>query len=181
MFILALIGGILIGYILKGKLQNLSKISLKGMYLIIIAFIIEFFIIILIQNEILAPSISTYIVNGTMYIFIFAFIYMNRKNPYIVLMGIGFILNALAIFSNGGTMPVSGNAVEAIGFSTNVHGEGLYSLIEAKTNLSFLGDIIPIDFIGRFIVSVGDLVSALGMILFVVTGMKGDLKILRGK
>jgi hypothetical protein len=174
MFILALISGILIGYILKGNIQNLSKVSLKGMYLIIMAFVIEFFIIVLIQNDIITASLSTYIVNITMYIFIFLFIYINRKNPYLVVMGIGFMLNALAIFSNGGTMPVSAQAVKAIGFSTNVHGEGLYSLIGSQTNLPLLGDIIPIDFIGRFIVSLGDIISALGMVLFVVTGMKNS-------
>ncbi|MEG0775139.1 DUF5317 family protein [Clostridium sp.] len=177
MFILALIGAIIIGYLMKGNIQNLSNITLKGMYLIGIAFFIEFIIILLINKGIINPSINTYIANIIMYLFIFTFIFINKKNPYIVLMGVGFFLNAIAIFSNSGTMPVSGQAIEAIGFSPNVQGEGLYNIINSQTNLRFLGDIIPLDFIGRFIVSIGDILSAIGMMLFIITSMKKQQKI----
>ncbi len=175
MFILALIAGIILGYISKGTLRNLANINLKGTYLIIIGFIIEFVIIMLIQKKIITAGVITYIMNVIMYILILAFIFVNKKNKYIVIMGVGFMLNAIAIFANGGVMPVSSSAIETIGFSTNVHTEGLYNLINSNTNLSFLGDIIPIDFIGRFIVSIGDVIAAIGMILFIVKSMKNTI------
>lgn len=176
MFILALIASIIIGYILKGKLQNLADINLKHLYLIFIGFMIEFGIIILIQNQILTASLNTYLLDIVMYIFIFAFVILNKKNPYIVLMGIGFLFNAVAIFSNGGTMPVSQSAVEILGFSNNVNNEGLYSIINSSTRFDLLGDIIPINFIGRFIVSIGDIIAAIGMMLLIITGMKKQNK-----
>lgn len=172
MFVLAIIFGVIIGYILKGRLSNLEHMELKGIYLIAFGFAIEFVIILLIRKNIVTAGISTLFLDVIMYLLILIFILLNRKNRYIVIMGMGFMLNALAIFSNGGTMPVSTSALEIIGFSTNVHTEGLYTLINANTNLSFLGDIIPIDFIGRFVVSVGDIVSGIGLILFIITSMR---------
>lgn len=176
MFVLALIASIIIGYILKGKLQNLADIKLKYINLIFIGFIIEFGIILLIQNKILTASLNTYLLDIVMYVFIFSFVILNKKNPYIVIMGIGFLLNAIAIFSNGGTMPVSQGAVEVLGFSNSVNNEGLYSLIGNSTRFALLGDIIPIDFIGRFIVSIGDIIAAIGMSLLIITGMKRTKK-----
>lgn len=172
MFVLAIIFGVIIGYILKGRLSNLESMELKGIYLIGFGFAIEFVIILLIRKNIFTAGINTLFLDILMYLLIFTFIFLNRKNRYIVIMGIGFMLNALAIFSNGGTMPVSTSALKTIGFSTNVHTEGLYTLINANTNLSFLGDTIPIDFIGRFVVSLGDIISAIGLVLFIVTSMR---------
>lgn len=172
MFVLAIIFGVIIGYILKGRLSNLENMELKGIYLIAFGFSIEFVIILLIRKNIVTAGISTLFLDVIMYLLILTFIFLNRKNRYIVIMGMGFMLNALAIFSNGGTMPVSTSALETIGFSTNVHTEGLYTLINANTNLSFLGDIIPIDFIGRFVVSVGDIISGIGLVLFIITSMR---------
>jgi len=172
MFILALIAGIIIGYILKGNLQNLSKIKLKGVYLIVVGFFIEFMIIILVQNHILTIGKITYLLDVLMYTLIFLFIIKNKGETFIVLMGIGFLLNAIAIFFNNGAMPVSYKAIENLGFPSNVATEGLYSLISSDTYFGFLGDIIPINFIGRFIVSAGDIIAAIGMMFFIITKMR---------
>lgn len=172
MFILALIAGVIIGYILKGNLQNLSNIKLKGVYLIVIGFFIEFMIIILVQNKILTIGKITYLLDILMYTLIFIFIIKNKGEAFIVLMGIGFLLNAIAIFFNNGAMPVSYKAIESLGFPSNVATEGLYSLISSDTYFGFLGDIIPINFIGRFIVSGGDIIAAIGMMFFIITKMR---------
>lgn len=172
MFILAIIIAVILGYILKGNIKNLENISLKGIYLIITAFSIELVINILIKNRFISSGILTYTMDSVMYILIFIFAIMNKKNPYIVVMSIGFFLNAIAILANGGTMPVSLSAIETTGITREINREGLYTLVNAQTHLSILCDILPVKFIGSFVVSIGDIVSAAGMILFVITSMK---------
>lgn len=172
MFIQALVIAIIIGYILKGSLKNIDTSSIKGLYFVFIAFFIELIIVILIKNGYLIRGIITYIINLIMYILLLIFIYINRKNKWIVVMGIGFLLNAIPIFLNGGAMPVSSSAVDAVGITQNVSSEGLYVLIDNSTKLAFLGDVIPLKYPRPFAISIGDIIGAIGLMLFVITEMK---------
>jgi hypothetical protein len=104
------------------------------------------------------------------------FIYFNRKDKYIVLMGLGFLLNAIAIFLNGGAMPVSAKAATAAGLTLDISKEGLYTLINENTRVWFLGDVIPKTFLRNFAISIGDIIAVLGLMLFVITGMKKTAK-----
>lgn len=176
MFIEALIFALIIGYILKGKIRNLENVDIKRTYLVFISFFIEFFIIISIQKGFFNIGIFTYILDAIMYVLLAAFIYFNRKNKYIVLMGLGFLLNAIPIFLNGGAMPVSVKAAETAGLSLNMSKEGLYTLISANTRVWFLGDIIPLTFLRHFAISIGDIMAVLGLMLFIITGMKKTAK-----
>ncbi|MBZ9685345.1 DUF5317 domain-containing protein [Clostridium estertheticum] len=176
MFIEALIFALIIGYILKGKIKNLENVDIKRTYLVFISFFIEFFIIITIRKGFFNIGIFTYILDSIMYLLLAAFIYFNRKNKYIVLMGLGFLLNAIPIFLNGGAMPVSATAAETAGLSLNMSKEGLYCLINGNTRVWFLGDIIPLTFLRHFAISIGDIMAALGLMLFIITGMKKTAK-----
>jgi hypothetical protein len=172
MFIEGLIFALIIGYILKGKIRNLENVDIKGVYLVFISFFIEFFIIIGIRKGIFNIGIFTYMLDLIMYTLLTIFIYLNRKDKYIVLMGIGFLLNAIAIFLNGGAMPVSAKAAEIAGITLDVSNEGLYTLINEDTRVWFLGDVIPKTFLRNFAISIGDILAMLGLMLFVITGMK---------
>ena len=176
MFIEALIFALIIGYILKGKIKNLENVDIKRTYLVFIAFSIEFFIIIFIRKGIFNIGIFTYGLDFAMYILLVIFIYFNRKNKYIVLMGLGFLLNAIPIFLNGGAMPVSPEAAKIAGLTLNMSKEGLYTLINENTRIWFLGDIIPLTFLRHFAISIGDIIAVLGLMLFVITGMKKTAK-----
>lgn len=172
MFIEVLIFSIILGYILKGSIKNLENIDIKNLYLIFAAFIIEFIIVICIGKGILERGIFTYILDLIMYILLGIFTYNNRKNPFILLMGAGFLLNAIPIFLNGGAMPVSSEGLKIAGLSQNVTEEGLYRLIDENTKMWFLGDIFPLTFLRNFVISIGDIIAAIGMMLFVISGMK---------
>lgn len=176
MFIEGLIFAVIIGYILKGNIKNLENVEIKGVYLVFIAFFIEFFIVISIRKEFFYIGIFTYILDFSMYILLVVFTYLNRKNKYIVLMGMGFLLNAIPIFLNGGAMPVSAKAAVTAGLTLNMSKEGLYTLINENTRLWFLGDIIPLTFLRHFAISIGDIIAAVGLMLFIITGMKKTAK-----
>ena len=172
MFIEGLIFAIIIGYILKGKLKNLENVDIRGTYLVFISFLIEFFIVISINIGFFNIGSFTYILNFIMYILLAIFIYFNRKNKYILLMGIGFLLNAIPIFFNGGAMPVSAKAAETAGLTLNVTKEGLYTLINGNTRFWLLGDIIPLAVLRHFAISIGDIITGIGLMLFIITGMR---------
>lgn len=176
MFIEGLIFALIIGYILKGKIRNLENVDIKGVFLVFISFFIEFFIIIGIRKGIFNIGIFTYMLDLIMYTLLTIFIYLNRKDKYIVLMGIGFFLNAIAIFLNGGAMPVSAKAAEIAGITLDISNEGLYTLINENTRVWFLGDVIPKTFLRNFAISIGDILAMLGLMLFVITGMKKTAK-----
>jgi hypothetical protein len=174
MFIHAIIIAVAIGYILKGRLKNLEQVEMKAFALILVSFILEFLIVMLIKKSILQIGTLTCILDIAMYLLIFVFTFMNRKNKLIFLMGIGFLLNAIPIFLNGGAMPVSSVAFKMLNSNAEIDIEklGLYTLINQDTKLWILGDIIPFRGFIKSIVSIGDIIAALGMMSIIITGMK---------
>jgi hypothetical protein len=172
MFIYSLLIGIIIGYLFKGKLRNIDTDSIRLIYLIPISFLIEAILVLAIREGILNRGILTFIINLIMYSILFAFVYANRKNKGIIIIGIGFLFNALVIFLNGGAMPVSPAAAEIVGLTEEMSSQGLYRAVDISTRLVYLGDIIPIKYPSAYVVSIGDLISAIGIIVFIVSGMK---------
>ncbi|QCX33520.1 hypothetical protein FDN13_07255 [Caloramator sp. E03] len=178
MFLEALIIGIIIGYILKGSLKNFEDIKLKALYLAVGAFFVEFILFSLVRRGILSRGYLTTLIYIIEYALIFLFIYLNRENKYILIMGFGFLLNALAIFSNGGAMPVSAKAAVAAGLAPSIDAvrassEGLYVVQNEGTRLCFLGDIIPKTYLRHYVISIGDIIAAIGFMMFIIQGMKG--------
>ncbi len=176
MFIEGLIFALIIGYVLKGNIKNLENVDIKAVHLVFISFFIEFFIVMSIRKGLLNMGVFTYILDFVMYTLLAIFIYFNRRNKYIVLMGAGFLLNAIPIFLNGGAMPVSAKAAETAGLTLDISKEGLYILINENTRAWFLGDIIPKTFLRNFAISIGDIIAAVGLMLFIITGMKKTAK-----
>lgn len=166
-----LIVSIIIGYIFKGKLINLEKLNIKKIYLVFIGYGVELITIFLIRKGVLALGLITFVLHLIMYIFLFAFIYFNRDNKLLILIGIGFLLNAIVIFANGGLMPVGLKALDILKFSHNINSKGLYVLSDSKTKFYFLSDIIPIKFPIKFSASIGDYVSGIGMGWLIILGM----------
>jgi hypothetical protein len=172
MFILALIIAIVIGYIIKGKLSNLQYAEIKAIWLIFLSFFIEFVINMLISRDIITKGTLTLSLDLVMYLMIFAFTFINRKSKFLLIMGVGFLLNAIPIFANGGAMPVGVEAAKAVSLDLNVEKVGLYVLANSETRFAFLGDIIPVNFIVQQAASIGDFVAAAGLIGFIVVNMR---------
>lgn len=169
--------GIVIGYLLKGDLKNMDVSNLKGIYIAFSSFLIEVILFTLVRKGILNRGLITIIFYSAQYILLFIFVYLNRKNFAILVLGLGFLLNAIAIFSNGGAMPVNPNAIVEAGLAPsidkiNAPAEGLYIVQTADTNFALLGDIIPFKYVFHYVASIGDLFIYLGIILFIVKEMK---------
>lgn len=172
MFFEVIILAVIIGYLLKGRLKNIDIMGVKAIYLVLIGFLIKFIIVLSIRHGLITRGTITFILYSIQYSLLLIFVILNRKNKYILIMGIGFLLNALSIFTNGGAMPVSTAVAKSLGFTTEVWTGGLYRAADETTKLNFLGDIIPYNIGRAYVISIGDIILAAGLFLFIVTGMK---------
>jgi len=171
MFIQAIIVAIIIGYILRGSLKNFELVELKGLYAVTLSFTLQFIVIMLIRKGMLHNGTLTLVLHLIMYILLFYFIYLNRKYKFLVLMGVGFLLNAIPIFLNGGSMQVSLDTCKQLGLVVNLEKLGMYNVLNSSTRFWFLSDIIPKRIITKEAISVGDIVIAAGLILFTINAM----------
>jgi len=151
MFLFSVILGVVLGYLLKGNIENLNNLEIKGWWLIALGFLVEFIMKIFLKSGNLQIGSLTYVLNIVMYSCIMAFIYINRKYKMILVIGIGFLLNIVVIFGNGCTMPI----------------------ISGETKFKFLADVIPYK-LWKYggIASIGDIILSIGIIGIIVKGMK---------
>jgi hypothetical protein len=91
------------------------------------------------------------------------------------LVDVGWTLNLLVIIPNRG-MPVSGSALVHAGIvpstSVTVGHLSKHVSVNHSTVLSALGDVIPLSWF-RSVISIGDIVMAVGIGLLVATALKG--------
>ncbi|MEX2549843.1 MAG: DUF5317 domain-containing protein [Nitriliruptoraceae bacterium] len=93
---------------------------------------------------------------------VIAFVARNRRLPGIWLVAVGLLLN-MAVMAANRAMPVDPAAMAAIGMEGAEVPLGKHTLLTGETLLPWLADIIPVPWLGS-IVSVGDLVLAIGLI-----------------
>ncbi|OGS69775.1 MAG: hypothetical protein A2Y96_00945 [Firmicutes bacterium RBG_13_65_8] len=104
-----------------------------------------------------------------------AAILANRETSGALLCGLGVLLNLAVIFANGGKMPVSPEALQAVGMPATriaflAAGRSLtHRLVRPSTALRALGDILylPAPVQRSPVFSVGDVVLAVGLFVLV--------------
>lgn len=172
MFLAALIIALIAGFVLKGSVKNIDATSIKGLYFVFAAFFLEYMVLTLLRRGYLAIGTITLIADIVMYTMLVYFVFLNRKNKWILLMGAGVALNAIVIFANGGVMPVSESAVRAFGITGGVAARGLYELADSNTKFVFLADIISLGTPRLGIASIGDIIECVGLAMFIITEMR---------
>jgi Family of unknown function (DUF5317) len=104
---------------------------------------------------------------------LFGFTLLNRRLPGTVLVFAGLALNLAAIAPNGG-MPVDPVAARMAGAgSITVQDDAKHHLLGPDDVLPFLADVIGVPPPARLVVSLGDVVLYAGVLMFVVTTMRG--------
>jgi hypothetical protein len=95
-----------------------------------------------------------------------AFLLLNRHLPGTAIAAVGLALNIVVIAANG-AMPVSERAVEIAGTGSITEDAGVkHERLDDSTVLPWLADVIPVPLF-RTIISVGDVVLAIGIAYFV--------------
>ncbi|NLJ57252.1 MAG: DUF5317 domain-containing protein [Tissierellia bacterium] len=175
MFFEALILGIIIGYVRKGRISRLSYVYFSYRPLIFISAL--FYLGIIVINLGLynydSSLYSLFLISSIIFSGLFIVANLNIKFMFVPLIGI--TLNLLSFLANGFKFTLSPELAEQI------YGTGIVELLNNEkllfftssdsANLSFLGTIIPIG--NWFLVSIGDIIVALGVVL-VVQGIISD-------
>ena len=92
---------------------------------------------------------------------------MNHRSAGTLVIGVGGLLNLVAIAANGGVMPATRDALEASGWEPTP-GHFANSALVADPHVQFLGDVfatpswLPV----HSVFSVGDVVIVVGFALF---------------
>ncbi|MDP4147475.1 MAG: DUF5317 domain-containing protein [Bacillota bacterium] len=176
MFIDSIVYGIIISLILGGSFQGLLAISLKQPLLIVLSFFIQFGSIFIFPNYLLtAVIISNF---GLLF-----FCFVNVKVTGFKYMLIGIFLNLIVMILNRGRMPVDVEAAKIMSpkdVPALLAGKyGKHIALSDHTHLNFLGDIffLRYPYPRPIIISLGDIVLSIGVILFLYSVMvKGKKK-----
>lgn len=169
MFLEALILGIIVGYIRRGKISRLAYVRFSARPLIYLSALLYLAIIIM-NLGLFNYSSSLYSVFLLLsYIFTILFIIANISMKFMAVPLVGLGLNLLVFLANSFKFPLSSEAaIKLYGAEMNEllnAGKILFFTPSEGASLSFLGNIITI---GNWIaVSVGDIISAIGVVLIV--------------
>ena len=155
---------VIVALVRGGKLERLADLSIKGLPFVWVALGMRIAVGFLESRGFVhAPWLQV-----LAYVLFLSIVWLNVVLPGMNLFGLGSLLNFIVIVVNGGTMPVSAEAI-ASAIVTTVP-TGTHSLLTSSTRLWFLADIIPVNFSfmkSGMVLSFGDLFIVLGVFIFI--------------
>ena len=143
-----------------GRLARLADLRLRGLWLPVLALVLQVVITEIARGGSEALHRELHILT---YVMLGAFLWLNRRLPGLKIVGLGALLNTLAIVANRGVMPASATAERLSGlhlppgFDNSAHF--------GHERLPFLGDIIPWPGPLPNVLSIGDLIIFAGTIV----------------
>jgi hypothetical protein len=167
------------GYLARGRLRNLAHLRMRGVALLVAAMVVAVATK-LVPVDVLRPGpFATAVVVSLALVGAFLALNVARTRGALrvalVLMGLGWLLNATAIIVNG---HMASPAAVLTGHHSSVNtwiGPHLaeHAVLNANTHLPWLSDAMTLHVPGYLIsLSPGDLVVAAGVVLFIVQGMR---------
>jgi hypothetical protein len=188
MLFIGIFVGIIVGFILKGKITNLADLKLQGFSLVLISLAV--------QLAILATPLATLpwlVQNGnliyvlSMDVLILGLLYNRRYGWSFWLIIIGTACNIIVVAQNGGAIPVdlnklslaTGENVASLSDKFAAHTELSYRTpLTPQSDLGWMGDIIhiPLPFFNTNVYSIGDIIISIGLAAFVIKVMLGHFK-----
>ena len=167
---------VLIGYARGGRLKHYLENPLRGLWLPIAAYALEFSFGTLENMLPWPPSTWLGVAVCMEYAMLFAFIWLNRARKAFWVIAISSLLNFIVIAANGFRMPISPvvygypifeNIVARVGAGEMVE----YTLVGWDGPLWWLGDTIPVPWVTPGLASVGDIGLAVGVFILIQEAM----------
>ena len=148
-----------------GRLSRVGELKLHWIWLAVCAFAVQVVIVTI------APDGDTTlqrIVHVATYVAVGAVVLRNLDVRFVWVVGLGGLLNLIAIVANGGVMPASRGALETAGLDVRDGAFANSDYVE-DAQLGFLGDVfaIPDGWPGANVFSVGDVLILLGALLVI--------------
>ncbi len=181
MMIEALLLGMAVGFIRGGSLKSLKAASIRMPALLIMAFVIQFtmsFMMLAGSSFFLSSRMVLYAIS---YGLLFVALFFNLNCKAVWLLIFGSLLNFAVIFLNGGTLPISAEALERAGFLNRLEliQSGRLVHYELSENVSgwmaFLGKRLspPAYYPIQQVFSIGDAIISLGLFMWMHGLMQG--------
>jgi hypothetical protein len=170
---LGLIGGLLAG----GRIDNLASVRLRLVQLLFLGLLLRYATQFAIENGSTIADALRLPLFAAGFLLLLVGLWVNREKAGLPLAFVGILLNAVAIVTNGGFMPVWEPSIAAAGLPPGELGSVFHKVVGAATSGGIpsdflaqagpLGDIIPvpIPFI-RNVISIGDVFLAAGLAFF---------------
>lgn len=158
---------ILIGFIRGGSLKGFSEIRFKMGWVFPVLLLFQLCIFYF-QNKIEFVGEISHLSFMAVYVIGLIFLWINRFHSHFKFIFAGVLLNFIVMAANGGRMPVSAEAALHLDpYYLETLKSSLYAkhtLVTDSTNVSFLGDIIPLKapYPREQIISIGDVVMNIG-------------------
>jgi len=178
MFLSTILLALIVGAIAGGGLPRLADLKLRGIILLIAALGLR-----LAAGLTRETGIGADIPVGWAYIAAYALIFVwlwgNWRVPGLQIASVGIGANMAAILVNGGQMPIWSAAFAAAGFTeAQIANDPFHFILRAESVGEFVargglfGDVIPLPIpVIRDVVSIGDLLLALGIFWAIVYSM----------
>jgi hypothetical protein len=143
-----------------GHLGRLASIPVRGAWLPVVALAVQVIITVIVRDgsEELHKAVHT-----ATYALIGVFLWCNRRQPGVRMIGLGAFLNALVITVNGGQMAASRAAERLAGLHVEAGFENSAAL--AHPHLLWFGDVIPWPGPLPNVLSIGDLLIYAGTLI----------------
>ncbi|HVI35405.1 MAG TPA: MFS transporter [Gaiellales bacterium] len=168
---LAFVMGLVVAWALGANPARLGDVCFRGSGLVFAALAIQIAIYTSLNAHV--PAAWDAPLHVLSYLLLICFLLLNVRVPAFWLVGFGLLSNVAVIFSNGGRMPVSGQAWQAAGKSLSAfNGQGISDnnvLATSDTHLRWLSDIfaVPAQVPLASVLSIGDVMMVIGMVAFV--------------
>ena len=172
----------LIAAVTGGKLGRLANLPLRAPWLALLGFGLQLYTIYSPTNTAQGfLGLHTLALIGS-YAMLLVLIWINRRIAGMMVIGLGLLLNFSVMLANGGYMPITPEAVKAIGYEYQLESAEFGSRLQdtkdvllprEETNLWVLSDIfvLPPPFPIPSVFSVGDIALALGAFVLIFRAM----------
>lgn len=167
--LVTVLGAVLIGYLRGGRLTNLGHVEIRHGWLVLASVLAQGALAALSAVDQPVVSVFPSLLLAS-HLALLAFVVANRMLPGMLLIFLGFAMNAAVITANG-AMPVSPEALAAVSGGATVITPGKHRLLTDGDQLTLLADVLALPVL-RTVVSVGDIVLASGVGILVVNLMR---------
>jgi hypothetical protein len=148
-----------------GRLSRLEEVRIRWIGLAVLAFAIQVVLVTLVPE---GDATLHRILHLLTYALAAACLLRNLDLRFVWLVGVGGLLNLIAIAANGGVMPARRGALETAGLDVQ-SGQFANSDYVEDARVAFLGDVfaIPAGWPGANVFSMGDVLMLVGVFLAV--------------
>ena len=152
-----------LGYVRGGRLRRVADAPLHWAWLLLLGLSLQVLVDIgAARGFVQTASLGGWLLLFASQLLVLVWVLRNAHLPGMALVALGLVLNAAVIAANG-AMPVSPEALTALGAEQGATPTGKHTLLTEETRLPWLADILPLPPL-RSIISVGDIVLAAGLI-----------------